>query len=257
MPSYQCYQCYHSYQYFAEYYDILTQNIPYAKRGEYFNALITENGGKKGGLLLDLACGTGSLSEVMAGFGYDVIGVDASEEMLAVALDKRYSSGHDILYLCQTMEALDLFGTIDCCICALDSINHLKNEKSVQTAFDRVSLFLNPDGLFIFDVNTIYKHEKILSESTFIYDCDGVYCAWQNGKCHDRIIDITLDLFCQEKDGSYSRFQESFCEKAYTHEQLLKFIEKAGLKLIAFYGEDTKAPPAVDCQRVIYVTKKQ
>lgn len=242
---------------FSEYYDVLTQNIPYIKRGEYFNAIICENGGKKGGILLDLACGTGSLSEVMAGFGYDVIGVDSSEEMLGRAMEKKYASKHDILYLCQTMEELDLFGTIDCCICALDSLNHLKDSAAVITAMKRVSLFLNQGGIFVFDVNTLYKHEKVLANSTFVYDCDEVYCVWQNSSCKNGKVIISLDLFCKtDEDEAYIRETEQFAEQAYSHEQILSFIKEAGLTLVDYYAEDSKEKPTEDCQRVIYVTKK-
>lgn len=243
-----------SYTSFASYYDALTENIPYLKRGEYFNSILKMNG-ISDGILVDLACGTGSLSEVMADFSYEVIGVDSSAEMLSIAMNKRYESGHDILYLNQKMQALDLYGTIDVCICALDSINHITSPNKVQTVFNKVSMFLNPAGIFIFDVNTQFKHNKILSDNTFIYDLDEVYCVWQNSPCHNDIIDISLDLFCKNSDGSYQKQSESFSERAYSHEQILSFIKKADLSLVAYYQDDSFEPPAPDCQRVVYVAK--
>lgn len=243
-----------SYRSFADYYDILTQDIPYEKRGEYFNALIKQNG-INSGILLDLACGTGTLSEVMYDYGYDVIGVDESSEMLAAAQNKKYNSGKDILYLCQSMQKLDLYGTIDVCICALDSLNHILEIDELQKAVDRVSLFLRPGGVFIFDVNTVYKHEKVLADQVFIYDYDEVYCVWQNSSCHDNIVDFTLDLF--ENDGEcYYRETEQFSERAYTFEELKKVIEKSGLIIFARYDEDSQSEPCDTSERVVYVTKK-
>lgn len=242
------------YQAFASYYDILTSNIPYRKRGEYFHALFLKFG-IPGKILLDLACGTGSLSEVFSDLGYDVIGTDSSEEMLMEAMDKRVHSGKDILYLCQSMQNLDLYGTIDGCVCALDSLNHITDATAVQAVFAKVSLFLAPGGLFIFDVNTVYKHEQILSNATFVYDFDEVYCVWQNSVCRDRTVEITLDLFGVNEDGSYDRDTETFSERAYTHEEILGFIHGTDLKMIACYAEDCFDPPTAETQRVIYVAQ--
>lgn len=242
-----------SYKHFAEYYDILTSNIPYVQRGEYFNAILNRFG-KKDGILLDLACGTGSMSEVMDSLGYDVIGVDNSYEMLSVAMNKRYDSGRDIIYLCQDMQNIDMYGTIDVCICALDSINHVTDSDVVKKIFQRVSLFLHPDGIFIFDVNSPYKHNEVLSEATFTYDYDEVYCVWQNSKCHNNIVDIELELFGRNEDDSYSRFSESFSERAYTHEEILGFINSTDLKLLAVYADDSFSEPNETSQRLIYVT---
>ena len=245
-----------SYKNFAQYYDILTENIPYLKRGEYFHAILKENN-INDGILVDLACGTGSLSEIMSDFGYDVVGIDSSIEMLNVAMEKRYDSGKDILYLNQKMQDLDLFGTINVCICALDSLNHITDLSDVQTVFDKVSMFLHPNGVFIFDVNTEYKHQHILSNNTFIYDYDEVYCIWQNSSYKDNIIDISLDLFCKEDDDTYTKQSESFSERAYSHDEILTFIEQANLDLVAYYEDDTFDAPTKECQRIVYVTKSR
>lgn len=242
------------YHAFAAYYDILTQNIPYQQRGEYFHALFQKFGQSKG-ILLDLACGTGSLSEVMAELGWDVIGVDGSPEMLTAAMEKKALSGKDILYLCQDMRELDLYGTIDGCICALDSINHVRQAKDVQRIFDRVALFLAPGGLFLFDVNTPYKHEQILSNQTFVYDMDEVYCVWQNSPCKNGVVHITLDLFAQDEDGRYFRETDQFAERAYSDRQIRRFLQNAGLELLACYGDDSFSEPQADTQRLIYVAR--
>lgn len=243
-----------SYIHFAEVYDKLTSNIPYRKRGEYFNSII-EKHRKPEGILVDLACGTGSLSEVMADLGYDVIGVDSSGEMLSEAMNKRYDSGKDIMYLNQDMTKLDLYGTMDICICALDSINHICDSDKVSIIFEKVSLFLHPEGLFIFDVNTVYKHQNVLANNIFVYDYDEVYCVWQNSLEENNIVDITLDLFSKNEDNSYNKACEQFSERAYTHSEILGFINNTNLELVDFYAEDTFEKPTQTTERIIYVVK--
>ena len=243
-----------SYSCFAQFYDILTQNIPYRERGEYFHALFQKYG-LPGKIVLDLACGTGSLTEVLAEKGYDMIGVDGSEDMLAEAINKKYENGSSALYLCQDMTELDLFGTIDGCVCALDSVNHVTDPKALSDAFGKVSLFLAPGGVFIFDANTVYKHEHVLADQTYVYDLDGLCCVWQNGPCVDRTVDITLDFFAEVEEGLYERETEYFSERAYTHEELCRMLEENGLILLDTFAGDTFDPPAEDTQRVVYVAR--
>lgn len=168
------------YNAFARYYDELTANIDYRKRALYFNEIINRYKTTEGMILLDLACGTGSISEEMARLGYDVIGVDYSDEMLGIAIEKKFDSGLNIQYLCQDMRNIDMFGTIDVTVCALDSINHLQSLDDVRKVFEKVALFAEPQGLFIFDINTVYKHRCVLANNTFTYETDNVYCVWEN-----------------------------------------------------------------------------
>ncbi|MDE6777239.1 MAG: class I SAM-dependent methyltransferase, partial [Oscillospiraceae bacterium] len=148
-----------SYTNFAEFYDSLTRNVNYAKRAERLHYLIQEyiQTDTDGKLLLDLACGSGSLSEELAKLGYDVIGVDNSPAMLNQAMQKKFASNLPIQYLCQDMRELDMFGTMDITVCMLDSLNHLDSLEEIQKVFQKVSLFAQPKGLFIFDMNTLYK----------------------------------------------------------------------------------------------------
>lgn len=244
-----------SYLTFAKYYDILTQNINYNEIADYFYQLLSTNNIKKG-ILLDLACGTGSICELMHDKGFEVIGVDNSYDMLNIATQKRAKSNKDILYLCQDMDKLDLYGTIEACICSLDSINHVTDEKIVEEIFKKVSLFLIPDGIFVFDVNTTYKHENVLSNSTFVYDCDEVYCVWQNSACKNNIIDITLDIFANEEDDAYYRYQEDFSERAYTFDELNYFIKNAGFEILNQFDDYTTNEIKDTSQRITFVLKK-
>lgn len=243
-----------SYLTFAKYYDVLTQNINYSEIADYFYNILCNNDLKQG-ILLDLACGTGTMCELMHDKGYEVIGVDNSYDMLNIATQKRNKSNKDILYLCQDMDKLDLYGTIDACICSLDSINHVTDENIVKEIFSKVSLFLIPNGIFIFDVNTCYKHEEVLSNATFVYDCDEVYCVWQNSKCKDNTIDITLDIFANEEDESYYRYQEEFSERSYTQDEINSFIASAGFEILNQYDDYTTNEITSKTQRITYVLK--
>ncbi len=245
-----------SYSYFADYYDNLTNNVDYKQCAEYILKL-AEKYNHPMGITLDLACGTGSLTVMLKKMGVDIYGIDASPEMLSVAQEKALDNEiSGMLFLCQKMQSLDLYGTIDTCICTLDSINHITNIQDVQKAFSNVSFFMNPNGLFIFDVNTLYKHQQILADNTFVYDTNQVYCVWQNTLLKDnKTVDISLDFF-ENLDGMYRRYSESFKERAYTYEEICAMLDAAGFKLLDVFGEMTFNAPKSDSQRNIYIAKK-
>ena len=243
------------YKNFASVYDILTDYISYPKRAKYFDSIITKFGNGKKGILLDLACGSGSLSVEFAKLGYDVIGCDSSEEMLAIAQNKQSSSRFPITYICQPMEKLDLYGTVDCIVCALDSLNHITDISILETVFSKAALFLESDGVFVFDVNTCWKHKEVLGNNTFVYDYEDVYLVWKNTLLSNNVVQIDLDIFKRYKNG-YQRYEESFCERAYSKEELNVALKKAGFEISAIYKADTQESPSYDTQRVVYVVKK-
>ncbi len=242
------------YNAFAEVYDRLTGNIEYKKRAEYIRTLLNRHGVSDNGIVLDLACGTGSLTAELSKFGYDMIGVDASPMMLAQAQDKMYESGLSMLFLCQDMTELDLFGTIDAAVCTLDSLNHLSSPEEIKKAIANVALFMNYGGIFIFDVNTIYKHRKILGNNTFVYDCDDVYCVWQNQLAEDDSVEISLDIF-QYDNGSYFRESESFKEIACPIEDFEKWLREAEFEVLNIYDEMTSDVLCDTTQRAVFVAK--
>ena len=245
------------YSLFSSVYDALTENVNYAARAQYIADLLAENG-ITGGILLDLACGTGTLSVEMSKRGYEVIGVDASGEMLSIAMNNAAESEQSIMFLCQTMQELDLYGTINAAICTLDSINHLTDEEDVQAAFDKVSLFTEPGGIFVFDINTIYKHRNILADNTFVYDLDDVYCVWQNtlDKSSDTV-QIDLDIFEEIEEGIYERMQESFCERAYPLSDIKSMLTKAGFETVAVYDELSHDAPQENSERLFVIARKK
>ncbi len=246
-----------AYDCFAQFYDGLTLNVDYKARAEYILKLF-ERLKHPLGLTLDLACGTGSLTLELAKRGVDIYGADASREMLAQAQNKAYDEGFSLLFLCQKMQEIDLYGTIDTCVCTLDSINHLTEVEEVQKTFNRVSLFLNKGGYFLFDVNTPYKHRNILADNTFIYDTEEVFCVWQNEPQQDLTVKITLDFFSRLNKAPrlYERSGETFRERAYSHQCVCKMLSNAGLELAAYYGDMSFSPPAENEQRAVYAARK-
>lgn len=244
-----------SYSQFALVYDKLMQDVDYKGRTAYLLKLF-EKFGKSPTLLLDVACGTGGFSNQFALKGVEVIGVDMSEEMLLAARENSATLATDVLFLCQKAEELDLYGTVDGAICCLDSVNHITDIKKLKKAFERVSLFLEENSLFIFDVNTLYKHEHILADNTFVIEEDDVFCVWQNEYDEKNLsTDITLDFFISDGE-KYERFSEEFSEKAYTTDQLKELLEESGFTLEAVYGDMTELEPDENCERAIFIARK-
>lgn len=247
-----------SYFEFAKFYDALTENISYAKRAGYFDSIIKKYKRTNGNLLLDLACGTGSLTEKMAELGYDCIGIDGSSEMLNSAFEKKMNSGLDIQYICQDMCEYELYGCADVTICALDSLNHLNSFDDLKKVFRQVNLSTEYGGLFIFDMNTVYKHREILGNNTFIYDTDKVYCVWDNSYSEENNrVDITLDFFERKENGLYSRSGESFSEIAYESGEIISALESENFEILDLYKGDTFEKPDEKTERIIYISKKK
>lgn len=242
-----------SYVSFARFYEELMEDADYKKRCAYLLELAQKHGHSMG-LTLDLACGTGSLTRELCKNGVDVFGIDASAEMLSEAMQKSAEEEQDILYLRQKMQSINLYGTINTCVCTLDSINHLTRLEDVAKTFDRVGLFMDNDGLFVFDVNTVYKHRHILADNTFVIENEKVYCVWQNTLENDDIVNISLDFF-EEENGVYYRSEEQFCERAYSDEVIRDLLARAGFEVEAAYGDLSFEQPKVDEQRVIYVAR--
>ncbi|MCR5522954.1 MAG: class I SAM-dependent methyltransferase [Clostridia bacterium] len=244
-----------SYDLFSCYYDLLIDDEDSEKRNKFYAELLNKNGADSG-ILLDLGCGTGTMSIYMASIGYDVIGVDASTGMLIKAREKIDDSGKSILLLNQDMTALDLYGTIDCAVCALDCLNHLPDKDAVSQALSGVSLFMNSGGIFVFDVNTVYKHREILADNAFIYDTDEVFCVWQNFLNADNSVDISLDFF--EKTGElYSRETEFFTERAYSICELEDIVDKAGFDVLSINDDLSYDGLKENSERAVFTVKKR
>ena len=245
-----------SYNSFASVYDELTFNVDYKKRAEYVQGILKRYG-ISDGLLLDLACGTGSMAIEFAKMGYEVIATDASADMLMEAQNKAYDNEQSIMFLCQRMEETDLYGTVGAVVCALDSINHLPNAQAMAKTFDTLKNFVDDQGIMVFDVNTLYKHRNVLANNTFIYDEKNVFCVWQNHLLQDeRTVNINLDFFC--KNGElYQRFNENFNEIAFTDDEITQAVESAGFKVLERFAEMTDNTPCETTERVYYVVRRE
>ena len=245
-----------SYNSFAGVYDELTFNVDYKKRAEYICEIL-KNNNITDGLLLDLACGTGSLSVEFAKKGFDVIATDASAEMLMEAQNKAFSEDVNIMFLCQKIQETDLYGTVRAVVCSLDSINHLPGVDELKKTFSVLKNFVDDGGIMIFDVNTLYKHGKILGNNTFVYDEKNVFCVWQNKLSDDnRTVGINLDFFV--KDGhNYQRFNENFKEIAFSDDELTSAVENAGFKVLNRYADMTFSAPCEDTERIYYVVRRE
>lgn len=244
------------YENFARLYDKLMSDVDYSERADYVLSLF-ETFDRKPSLMLDLCCGTGSFSEKFTEKGIEVIGVDLSEEMLSVARNKASERKLDILYLCQNATNLDLYGTVDGAVCLMDSLNHITHYADFCKTISNVSLFLEKDRFFIFDLNTIYKAKNILGNNTIVSEEDGVFLSWTNE--YDkakRINEIYLDFFEEIEDGNYIRTSENITEKAYTKREISNAIKKAGLSIVAVFDDMKKTPPTDKSQRVFYITRK-
>ncbi len=240
------------YDSFAAVYDTLMSDADYKRRAEYIRGVFLKYGAVPT-LLLDLACGTGAFSREFSSADTSVIGVDISAEMLSRAAEK----GGDILYICQDMTELDLYGTVDGAICCLDGLNHLRNYDDFCKVLQRTALFLENEKLFIFDINTVYKHKRVLADNTFIKEKGGVYCIWQNEyDKKSRSVTVKLDFFVGE-DGTYLKSSETFTETAFKRSAVRRALKKAGFDILEITDGDTYKKPIRKTQRLMYVCKKR
>lgn len=240
---------------FAKIYDKL-QDIDYESFADYYESLFVRYKIKPE-LMLDLACGTGNITIPMAKRGYDMIGVDISEEMLDIAAEKARKHECDILFLNQDMTEFELYGTVDVMLCSLDGINYLTQDGELEKLFALVKNYLNPNGLFIFDINSEYKLKNVLGNNTFVYDEDDVYCVWDN--CfddEDGICGFNLDFFVKTDDGLYKRECEYQEERAYGIDEIRECAEKTGLIFEDCFADRSFEKPNDTTERLFVVLRK-
>lgn len=246
-----------SYGFLAGCYDELTYDVDYSAWTDYVEKHFARRG-LPGRTVLDLACGTGSLTWELARRGYEMIGVDRSPEMLAQAAEK---DGTDVpippMFLCQSMEQLDLYGTIDACVCCLDSVNYVTSPQKLERAFQRVHTFLMPGGLFVFDVNTPDKL-RALDGQVFLDESADAYCVWRaDYSARRRVCTYGMDLFTLEPDGRWSRAEELHEEYAYEPDELEALLNRAGFSRIKQYGERKLRAPKAGEGRIFFAARKE
>lgn len=242
---------------FASVYDAFMDNVPYEEWAEYLCGLLKDYG-VLDGLVLDLGCGTGSLTEILARRGYDMIGVDNSQDMLQIAMEKRAESGLDILYLCQDMREFELYGTVAAIVSICDSMNYLTEYEELVQTLKLVNNYLDPQGIFIFDLNTLYKYQEIIGDRTIAESREECSFIWDNAFDEEtRINEYDLSLFIQEEDDLYRRFDETHYQRAYTMEEIRQAVSEAGMEWVAAYDAFTREEPKKDSQRVYVVVRER
>ena len=245
------------YQDFSEFYDRLMGDVDYKEQVDYLLSLFRMHSGKLPETVIDIACGSGSLCVALAERGIDPIGVDASAAMLAKAAEK-FPAGREPLLLQQDMRELDLFGTADGAVCMLDSVNHLCRTADVERFFSRLRLFVEPGGLFIFDVNTPYKHRQILGNNAFVFEENEFMCVWRN-QYYPKTAEtaMLLDFFVNKGNDEYERLCDEVRERAYSRRTLERLLKKTGWECLAVYNADTIEPAQDETERWVLVAKNR
>lgn len=265
---------------FASVYDIFMDDTPYKEWADFLEELIETYGISKPvcpqrddekeperaenvlesekNLVLDLGCGTGTLTELLSQKGYDMIGVDNSQEMLNIALRKREETGSEILYLCQDMRELDLYSTIGTVISVCDSVNYLLDNEDVEDTFGLVNNYLYPGGLFIFDFNTLYKYETVIGDTTIAENREDCSFIWENYFHEEEAVnEYDLTIFAREKESPlFRRFTETHFQRGYTLAEMTGFVEKAGMEVVLTLDADTHSAPTETSERIYVIARE-
>ena len=245
-----------SYEFLAGCYDELTTDVGYRSWAGYLEKHFAR-AGIPVRTVLDLACGTGSLTWELARRGYEMIGVDRSEEMLAQANEKGEDfTGERPIFLHQSMDKLDLYGTIDACVCCLDSVNYVTRPAQLERAFARVHLFLMPGGIFVFDINTPEKL-RALDGQVFLDETEDAYCVWRaEYSRRRRVCTYAMDLFRLTPAGLWERGEELHEEYAYEPDELEEMLRRAGFHHIRRCGDRKLRAPRPGEERIFFTARK-
>ena len=240
---------------FAGVYDRFMEDVPYEQWRDIIvkelkNALIQD------GLLLDLGCGTGTLTRMLADEGYDMIGVDGSEEMLMEAREK--TDGTDILYLCQDMRAFELYGTVRAVVSTCDTMNYLLTRSDFIQTVRLVNNYLDPGGLFIFDLNTLYKFREVMGNTTIAESGEDASFIWDNFFDEETgRNEYDLTLFIRREDGLFERKIEVHEEQGYTTEEVMGFLEAGGMEFVRVFDADTGGEPTDTSEKIFFVARER
>lgn len=241
---------------FAQVYDKL-QDADYEAFVDYYEKIF-EKLGKKPELVLDIGCGTGNITLPMARRGYEMIGLDLSCEMLNIAREKAMEEGLEILFLNQDMCEMELYGTVDAMVCALDGLNYVTDINDLEKFFKLANNYLNPGGVLIFDLNTEYKLREILGGNTYVSEEEGIYYVWQSEFCEEtKVCEFELNFFCEQDDGTYVRFDEFQEERAYSLQEISGLTEATGLDVTGIYKPFEFATTDDKDERVFFVISKK
>lgn len=244
-----------TYQGFAQVYDLFMDNVDYDAWSRYLLQLLKQYGTPDGALVLELGCGTGNMTERLAEAGYDMIGVDASEEMLEIAQEKRMESGQNILYLLQDMREFELYGTVAAVVSVCDCLNYILEEDDLRTIFRLVNNYLDPGGIFLFDLNTARKYEEI-GESTIAENREEGSFIWENSYDEEtRINEYALTIFLPEGD-LYRKYEEFHEQRAWSPEEIRRLLGEAGMEVVGMLEAFTDHAPTERAERLYVIARE-
>ncbi len=247
-----------SYTSFARVYDTFMDNVPYDEWCDYVHHLLKKYGIEEG-LILELGCGTGSLTRRLSEKGYDMIGLDLSEEMLDIAYDKARDSEQEILYLNQDMRTFELYGTVKGIVSICDSLNYVLESEEILDVFKLVNNYLDPGGVFVFDLNTRYKYESILGEQVIAENREDCSFIWENFYDEEEgINEYDLTLFVKEgEEELYHKYSETHYQKAYEIQEIIELLRAAKLEVVAVYDAFTEKEPTDESERIYFVAREK
>lgn len=242
---------------FADVYEVLMDHICYEDWAEYISDIL-EKEGITSGLILDLGCGTGKMTRLMAARGYEMIGIDISQEMLSVAREYGEEEQKEILYLCQDMRDFELYGTVAAIICVCAGMNQMLNEEDLRSVFRLANNYLDPGGVFIFDMDTPYAYEEVMGDTTFAVNREEGSFIWENNYYPEEAInEVDLTLFIPHENGLYEKWKETHLRRGYSLETIRRLMEEAGMEWVAAYDELSTENPNQDSERVYIVAREK
>ena len=281
-----------AYTSFAQVYDLFMDNVPYEEWSEYVISLLKEEK-IENGLVLDLGCGTGKMTRLLAAAGYDMIGIDYSEDMLEIAREYQYHTVHgeaeqaygaeeieelsekvlpieenvptmaqeesasNILYLLQDMREFELYGTVRAIISICDSMNYILEEEELVQVFKLVNNYLDPKGIFIFDMNTRYKYANLLGETTITENREEGSFIWENYFDEEEDINqYDLTLFIREEGDLYRKYEETHYQRVYDLDMVKNLLKEAGMEFVAAYDAFSKEPVREDSERIYIIARE-
>jgi len=245
-----------AYTSFAQVYDLFMDNVPYEEWSRYVISLLKEEK-IEDGLVLDLGCGTGKMTRLLAAAGYDMIGIDNSEDMLEIAREHQYEQEDGILYLLQDMREFELYGTVRAVISICDSMNYILEEEELLQVFKLVNNYLDPKGIFVFDMNTRYKYVELLGETTITENREEGSFIWENYFDEEEDINqYDLTLFIREDGDLYRKYEETHFQRVYDLDTVKRLLKEAGMEFVAAYDAFTKEPVKADSERIYLIARE-
>ena len=246
-----------AYSSFAQVYDLFMDNVPYEEWSRYLISLLKEYQ-VTDGTVVELGCGTGKMTRLLADAGYDMVGGDNSAEMLEIAGERQEEEErNDILYLLQDMREFELYGTVRAVVSICDCMNYILEEEDLLEVFRLVNNYLDPGGIFVFDMNTPYKYREVIGNTTIAENREEGSFIWEN--CFDeesQVNEYALTLFIKEEDDLYRKHEEFHYQKAYEPERVKELLEEAGLKVEAIYDAFTREPVREDSERIYFIARE-